>query len=217
MYYINIETGDYPLTADDICRQLNASFPADKELFNARVLEFGFAQVVPQPQPVVDHTANVVESAPELKDDEWVQTWIIEPATESEIADRTAAQVAAVKAQRNDLLQRSDWTQLPDAPVDHQSWAAYREQLRQVKTQPGFPWDITWPQSPDAPPATVQVDDTQDPDGWDPPENPSRGDLYEAPDGTIWVWDQPRDENGQYVADDPDTDEVESTLRWIKE
>lgn len=212
MYYINIETGDYPLTADDICRQLNASFPADKQLFNARILEFGFAPVIPQPQPMVDHTANVVESSPELKDDEWIQTWAIEPATKSEITERIAAQVAAVKSQRNDLLQCSDWTQLPDASVDRQAWTAYREQLRQVKTQPGFPWHITWPQSPDAPQAAAHA-----PDGWNPPEDPSRGDLYEAPDGSIWQWDQPRDENGQYLTDNPDTDEVESTLKWIKE
>jgi len=28
------------------------------------------------------------------------------------------------------LLYESDWTQLPDAPVDHAAWAKYRQQLR---------------------------------------------------------------------------------------
>ena len=148
MHYINIKTGEYPLTADDICRRLNVSFPADKELFNARVLEFGFAPVVPKPQPVKDHTVNVTESAPELADDEWIQTWTIKPATKSQMAERTAAQAATVKSQRNDLLQQCDWTQLPDAPADRQAWATYREQLRQVDTQPGFPWSVVWPETP---------------------------------------------------------------------
>jgi len=31
---------------------------------------------------------------------------------------------------RNRLLAESDWTQLEDAPVDRQAWAAYRQALR---------------------------------------------------------------------------------------
>jgi len=40
------------------------------------------------------------------------------------------------------LLYESDWTQLPDAPVDRQAWAAYRQQLRD------FP--ATWTPGPTA-------------------------------------------------------------------
>ncbi|MEB3353324.1 MAG: phage tail assembly chaperone, partial [Cyanobacteriota bacterium] len=90
----------------------------------------------------------VIEGDPQPVLGEWVQTWDTKPATEAEIAERTAAQVAAVKAQRNDLLQQCDWTQLPDAPADRQAWATYREQLRQIKTQPGFPWHVAWPTPP---------------------------------------------------------------------
>ena len=51
---------------------------------------------------------------------------------------------------------------------------------------------------------------------WDPPENPSRGQEWTAPDGSIWTWDQPRDsQTGQYIADDPATPEQESALQWI--
>jgi len=31
---------------------------------------------------------------------------------------------------RDRLLAESDWTQLPDAPVDQQAWADYRQALR---------------------------------------------------------------------------------------
>lgn len=31
---------------------------------------------------------------------------------------------------RNGLLTASDWTQLPDAPVNQQEWATYRQTLR---------------------------------------------------------------------------------------
>ena len=58
-------------------------------------------------------------------------------------------------------------------------------------------------------------DPSPKPQGWNPQPDPSRGESYQAPDGSWWKWDQPRNESGQYVADDPDTAEVESALRWL--
>jgi hypothetical protein len=50
---------------------------------------------------------------------------------------------------------------------------------------------------------------------WDWPENPARGDQWTGPDGSEWVWDQPRAEDGTYLADDPETEVVESALQWL--
>jgi hypothetical protein len=47
-----------------------------------------------------------------------------------------------MRAIRNDLLKESDWTQLPDATVDRQAWATYRQTLRD------FP--ATWTAGPEA-------------------------------------------------------------------
>ena len=49
---------------------------------------------------------------------------------------------------RNELLSACDWTQLPDSPADHEAWAAYRQALRDVPAQEGFPWDVVWPEMP---------------------------------------------------------------------
>jgi len=57
-------------------------------------------------------------------------------------------QAKAVRADRNKRLADYDWTQLADAPVDHTIWAAYRQDLRDLTAQAGFPWDITWPEAP---------------------------------------------------------------------
>ena len=57
-------------------------------------------------------------------------------------------QAANVRADRNRRLAECDWTQLADAPVDHTAWAAYRQDLRDVTAQAGFPWTITWPEQP---------------------------------------------------------------------
>ena len=53
-----------------------------------------------------------------------------------------------VRSTRNSLLTRSDWTQLPDAPVDSAAWATYRQALRDITEQTGFPENVTWPTQP---------------------------------------------------------------------
>lgn len=50
---------------------------------------------------------------------------------------------------RNELLINSDWTQLPDAPLtaeQKQQWANYRQQLRDITKQQGFPYETIFPQ-----------------------------------------------------------------------
>jgi len=59
-----------------------------------------------------------------------------------------AEQAARVRADRNARLSASDWTQLADAPVDAAAWAAYRQELRDVPIQVGFPWEVQWPVVP---------------------------------------------------------------------
>jgi hypothetical protein len=53
-----------------------------------------------------------------------------------------------VRSQRTDKLKDSDWTQVADAPVDQAAWATYRQALRDITAQPGFPWTVTWPTQP---------------------------------------------------------------------
>jgi hypothetical protein len=53
-----------------------------------------------------------------------------------------------VRSMRNDKLSQSDWTQVEDAPVDQAAWATYRQALRDVPQQTGFPSNITWPEKP---------------------------------------------------------------------
>jgi len=53
-----------------------------------------------------------------------------------------------VRAQRDMLLTQCDWTQLDDAPVDRSAWATYRQQLREVPQQEGFPLAVVWPKRP---------------------------------------------------------------------
>jgi len=58
-------------------------------------------------------------------------------------------QADEVRTQRDALLSQSDWTQVPDAPVNQTAWADYRQALRDVPQQAGFPTEITWPVKPE--------------------------------------------------------------------
>lgn len=53
-----------------------------------------------------------------------------------------------VRAERDALLAACDWTQVADAPVDQAAWAVYRQALRDVTAQAGFPLDVAWPIKP---------------------------------------------------------------------
>lgn len=68
----------------------------------------------------------------------------------------TAEQLAiAARARRDDELRLSDWTQTLDAPLselEKAAWAQYRQALRDLPQQAGFPASVSWPLSPDAEP-----------------------------------------------------------------
>lgn len=54
-----------------------------------------------------------------------------------------------VAMKRQKLLAASDWTQLPDVTLANKAaWAAYRQELRDITTQAGYPTEITWPTPP---------------------------------------------------------------------
>jgi hypothetical protein len=63
-------------------------------------------------------------------------------------ARRDAEQATSVRQTRNQKLDESDWTQLPDSTADKQAWGAYRQALRDVPGQTRFPWNVQWPAKP---------------------------------------------------------------------
>ncbi|WP_404991315.1 tail fiber assembly protein [Cupriavidus pauculus] len=55
-----------------------------------------------------------------------------------------------VRAERDALIRATDWTQLGDVPEETRlRYVAYRQALRDVPQQPGFPHAISWPVPPD--------------------------------------------------------------------
>lgn len=66
-------------------------------------------------------------------------------------AARSAALAEDVRAERDRMLVRSDWTQLVDSALDAEAmvlWQGYRQALRDVPQQPEFPVAVAWPEPP---------------------------------------------------------------------
>ena len=79
--------------------------------------------------------------------------------TEIEIAARQAKEAliaskeperlsSQIRQERNTLLSECDWTQVSDAPVNQAAWQTYRQALRDITSQEGFPYSVIWPTKP---------------------------------------------------------------------
>jgi hypothetical protein len=81
-------------------------------------------------------------------DGKWYTKYSVADMDQEAIAAKDTEQAKAMRSQRTDKLKDSDWTQVADAPVDKAAWATYRQALRDITAQPGFPWDTQWPDAP---------------------------------------------------------------------
>lgn len=125
----------------------NTSFPPvlTPELIDS----FGYDPVFEGPQPTLIPPYQYAQRDGVVQiNGKWYTHYIaVTPDAEGKTR-MDAEQAARVRADRNQRLADCDWTQLPDAPVDHTEWATYRQQLRTITAQQGFPWEITWPTAP---------------------------------------------------------------------
>lgn len=104
----------------------------------------------------VDGTTEI--DAPELdcplSQYQWVDgAWILSDQTPQRVLDSIAEETRqfAIKEalkKRLDLLSASDWTDTASAPARmgdlYQQWQTYRQSLRDITKQPGYPLNIIW-------------------------------------------------------------------------
>lgn len=125
----------------------NTSLP---KVLTVEILDgFGYDPVLEGPQAIVvpPYQYSQRDGIVEIQGRWYTHYIAAEPDAEGKAAmdDR---QAAAIRADRNKRLVDCDWTQLSDAPVDHAEWAMYRQQLRNITAQQGFPWNVVWPEQP---------------------------------------------------------------------
>lgn len=136
----------FPYTMDD----LRADYPTasiSANLSAPLLAHLNLVRVVVTGAPEHDPTKEVAEQSGCVFNREklrWETAFTIRPLTEAEIE----AKADEVRAQRNNRLSRCDWTQVLDAPVDRAAWADYRQALRDITNQQGFPFNVAWPSEP---------------------------------------------------------------------
>ena len=100
-------------------------------------------------KPIINEaTQSVEEDTPTLINEVWTQNWVVTTLTTDQQAALTTNEAVKIRQQRNAKLTACDWTQIADAPVDKTAWSTYRQSLRDLPKESGFPWTITWPTQP---------------------------------------------------------------------
>ena len=147
-----IENGtvkQYPYSLSDIkIANLNTSFPST--ISDASMAEYGAIRVFNTTPPELTDTQVLEEDTPVFsnEDQRWTQVWQVRDMTAEEIQQRNDGKASEARIVRNEKLAESDWTQLNDSNVDKSVWATYRQELRDIPSQPGFPLEVVWPTQP---------------------------------------------------------------------
>jgi hypothetical protein len=98
--------------------------------------------------------ANSTTEKPPKQSDQYIiiwdgKKWQKEKIKEKPEEDRIDNSPNQVRAIRNSLLAETDWTQLNDSPLKlNEGWVSYRQLLRDIPKQEGFPNNIVWPTKP---------------------------------------------------------------------
>lgn len=143
----NKETGAVITESEFRAAFPNTSFP--EQLTVDLIGDMGFDVVLegPQAQPTRYQTA--FRDGVEKIDGQWFTKYSAAEMDDETKAAKDAEQAKSVRDQRNQKLSDSDWTQLADSPENKAAWATYRQALRDIPTQAGFPWEVQWPTQPE--------------------------------------------------------------------
>lgn len=139
------------ITEDEFRRSNpNTSFP---QVLTPEIIEaFDYDPVLEGPQPTLIPPYQYAQRDGVIEvNGQWFTHYIAVTPDDEQKAAMDATQAANVRTERNKRLADCDWTQLADTPLDPDgkaAWALYRETLRMVPQQSGFPWNVEWPPQP---------------------------------------------------------------------
>jgi hypothetical protein len=125
----------------------NVSFP--KSVPDATLAAYGVYSVTVLDAPAYDVSKQRIEqdAQPTENNGQWELRWSVVKLTAEELAAKVAAVKADVRMKRDRLLSATDWMALSDVTMSP-AWAAYRQGLRDITKQAGFPNNIVWPKEP---------------------------------------------------------------------
>lgn len=92
-------------------------------------------------------THDISPAEPKLINGAWVQGWNITASDDGVVAQRISDLAQSARSEREYRLQQTDWMALSDSLLAPE-WVAYRQALRDITLQEGFPRSVIWPVKP---------------------------------------------------------------------
>ena len=150
----NRSTGEVTTVAAFKATKPNTSFP--KPISENCLNGHGYDVVLNGPAATVTAPYGVsTRNGVEQIDGKWYTKFVAGPIfanSDEETAYKAKVDADAavrVRSQRDEKLAECDWTQANDSPLKAASaWTTYRQALRDVPAQSGFPHTVTWPTKP---------------------------------------------------------------------
>ena len=128
----------------------NTSFPS--QWTPALVEELGLDPVFESPTPTTTRYQTAYKDGVEQDaQGRWLWKWSISEMDDETKAAKDAEAAKAVRATRDGKLAECDWVVIKNLELNQNIpgvWEVYRQGLRDVPAQAGFPHDITWPEKP---------------------------------------------------------------------
>ena len=144
----NGQVDEYPFGINALRKKFpQVSFPRDITTINLN--EYNVVSVELTDRPTFNEKTHYLsEGVPINENGVWKQTWVLTEFSTDEIQQHLLNKQEEEREKRNELLKESDWSQLSDTPTNTAAWAVYRQALRDLPSQEGFPYNITWPTQP---------------------------------------------------------------------
>ena len=128
----------------------NTSFPSQWSV--ELVEELGLDPVFETPAPTVTRYQTAYKDGVEQVAGKWVWKWSISEMDDKAKAAKDAEAAKAVRADRDKRIAETDWIVIKNLELNQNVpgvWEVYRQELRDVPAQAGFPHEITWPSKPE--------------------------------------------------------------------
>lgn len=149
MYRIR-ETGQVASQGEIRGMHPNTSFPKtwSPELVN----NLGLDPVLETPAPTTTRYQTAFKDGVEQVNGNWQWKWKVVEMSDEAKAALDAQQAEAVRSTRDQKIAETDWIVIKNLELNQNVpgvWEVYRQALRDVPAQAGFPWDINWPVKPE--------------------------------------------------------------------
>lgn len=143
---VNNEITAYPYTIQQF-REENKQTSLPHDISEEFLAEHGVFRVYESPWPgnIDAGLYRIWQDAPVKKEDgRWYMKYNSGPWPED-------VAIANMRNRRNGMIKDTDWRAYPDSPgtaEERQAWLDYRQALRDITNQAGFPFNIVWPAIP---------------------------------------------------------------------